>query len=163
MSDRNPSASAGAGRLAFLVAQVGGLAAQQFAERMASLSLSPAHAGLLRAVATDPGRSQQAVSGQLGLLPSRLVVLVDELEHEGLIERRRDPADRRNYALFVTEAGARQLREIGKVAQAHGEALLAPLDQAERDTLTALLTRLAERHGLTPDVHPGYRTLGRKP
>jgi DNA-binding MarR family transcriptional regulator len=162
MSDRPPSSPTGAGRLAFLVAQVGGLAAQQFAEQLTSLSLSPAHAGLLRAVAADPGRSQQAVSGQLGLLPSRLVVLVDELEREGLIERRRDPVDRRNYGLFLTAAGTRRLREIGKVAQAHGEAFLAPLDQAERDTLAALLTRLADRHGLTPDVHPGYRALGRR-
>src|SRR5436305_745441 len=95
----------GSGRLAFLVAQVGGLAAMRFADRVAAVGVSPPQAGLLRVVAAVPGRTQQAVSGQLGLLPSRLVVLVDELEGRGWIERRRDPKDRRNSALYVTDAG----------------------------------------------------------
>jgi DNA-binding MarR family transcriptional regulator len=148
--------------VAFLVTQVGGLAAQRFAERIGPLGLSPAHAGLMRAVAAEPGRSQQAMSVRLGLLPSRLVVLVDELEGEGLLERRRDPSDRRNYALYVTPAGEDRLSEIGRVVEAHGEDFLAPLDKNDRATLSELLTRLAAHHGLTPDVHPGYRTLGRE-
>jgi DNA-binding MarR family transcriptional regulator len=150
----------GSGRVAFLVAQVGGLAALRFAERLGATGLTPAQAGLLRVVAAEPGRTQQAVSGQLGLLPSRLVVLVDELETKAMIERRRDPADRRNYALYVAPAGQAALRDIGRVAQAHGEDFLAPLDEADRATLSQLLTRLAVHHELTPDVHPGYRTLG---
>jgi DNA-binding MarR family transcriptional regulator len=161
-TDISTGTGSGTGHLAFLVAQVGALAAQRFAERLARVHLSPAQAGLLRAVASGPGRTQQAVSGQLGLLPSRLVVLVDELEREGLIERRRDPADRRNYALYLTEAGTRRLGQIGALARAHGEDLLAPLQRAEREELSDLLTRLAEHHGLTPDVHPGFRSLGRE-
>jgi DNA-binding MarR family transcriptional regulator len=148
--------------LAFLVAQVGGLAAQRFGERIAAAGLTPPQAGLLRVVAADPGRTQQAVAVQLGLLPSRLVTLVDELEGRGLIERRRDPADRRNSALHVTAAGHATLRDIGRAAQAHGEDFLAPLSKTERATLTGLLTRLAAHHDLAADVHPGYRTLGRE-
>ncbi|MDP9118483.1 MAG: MarR family winged helix-turn-helix transcriptional regulator [Actinomycetota bacterium] len=155
---RRPSAP---GRLAFLVAQVGGLAAIRFAQRLASTGLSPAQAGVLRVVAADPGRTQRAVSDQLGLLPSRLVVLVDELERDGLLERRRDPDDRRNYGLSLTPTGQKALRGIGMVAQAHGEDFLAPLSATERETLSRLLTRLATHHDLSQDVHPGYRTLGR--
>src|SRR4249919_2525285 len=95
----------GPGQVAFLLAQLGGLAAMRFAERLAPLGLIPAQAGLLRAVAAEPGRSQQALSAQLGLLPSRLVALVDELERDGLIERRRNPDDRRHHALHLTIAG----------------------------------------------------------
>lgn len=151
----------GAGWAAFGLAQLGGLAAQRFAEHLAPTGLTPAHAGLLRAVAADEGRSQQAVASRLGLLPSRLVALVDELERDGLLERHRNPQDRRHYALHLTDAGRARMREIGRVATEHGADFLAPLDDAERATLAHLLTRLATHHGLSPGVHPGYRTLGR--
>jgi DNA-binding MarR family transcriptional regulator len=151
----------GAGSTAFLLAQVGGLAAIRFAARLAPLQLTPAQAGLLRAVAAEPGRSQQAVAEQLGLVPSRLVVLVDELERDGLLERRRDPRDRRHYALHLTTTGQQRLRDIAHLAHAHGEDLLAPLDHDERATLDQLLGRLAAHHDLTPGVHPGYRGLVR--
>ncbi len=149
------------GQLAFLVAQVGGLAAMRFAERVATIGITPPQAGLLRVVAAEPGRSQQAVSAELGLLPSRLVALVDDLEGRGLLERRRDPNDRRNSALYVTPGGRAMLQKIGQVAQQHGEDFLEPLSKADRATLGELLARLAGQHGLTPDVHPGYRAMGR--
>ena len=151
----------GPGQVAFLVAQLGGLAAMRFAERLAPLGLTPAQAGLLRAVAAEPGRSQRALLTQLGLLPSRLVALVDQLEGDGLMERRRDPDDRRHHALHLTSSGEARLRDIGRIAQAHADDYLAPLDDSDRSTLARLLTRLAAHHGLTPGVHPGYRTLGR--
>jgi DNA-binding MarR family transcriptional regulator len=154
------SSEARAGQVAFLLAQVGGLAALRFAERLAPLGLSPPHAGLLRAVAAAPGRSQQALATELGVLPSTLVALVDELEGDGLLERGRNPTDRRNYALQLTPAGHQRLQDIGRAAQAHGGDILAPLAQEDRVVLARLLAQLAEHHGLTPGVHPGYRTLG---
>ncbi|MDT7581864.1 MAG: hypothetical protein QOK35_3128 [Pseudonocardiales bacterium] len=158
-SDRHPDR--GPGWVAFGLTQLGGLAAQRFAERLAPSGLTPPHAGLLRAVAADEGRSQQALADQLGLLPSRLVALVDELEREGLLERRRNPRDRRHHALHLTDDGRARLRELGRIARDHGSDLLAPLDDAERATLGDLLARLADHHGLAPGVHPAYRTLGR--
>lgn len=149
------------GRVAFLVAQVGGLAAMRFAERLAPLQLDPPQAGLLRAVGAEPGRSQQSVAAQLGLVPSRLVSLVDELEERGLVQRRRNPRDRRHHALHLTTLGEERLADIGRVATTHGEDFLAPLTDRERATLERLLDRLANHHGLAPGVHPGYRALGK--
>jgi DNA-binding MarR family transcriptional regulator len=151
----------GAGQTAFLIAQLGAFAGMRFAERLAPLQLTPAHAGLLRAIAAGPGQSQQALSTQLGLLPSRLVSLVDELERDGVVVRDRNPKDRRHHALHLTDTGKDRLRDIGRVARAHGNDFLGPLDDDERATLEQLLSRLAEHHGLTPGVHPGYRSLGR--
>jgi DNA-binding MarR family transcriptional regulator len=147
--------------VAFLLAQVGGLAASRFAERIAPLALAPAHAGLLRVIGTEPGLSQQAVSRKLGLVASRLVTLVDELEVDGSVERRRNPRDRRQYGLYLTPVGEQRIKEIGALAQLHGDDLLAPLSAADRATLGRLLVQLADAHGLTPGVHPGYRNLGR--
>jgi DNA-binding MarR family transcriptional regulator len=163
MRDRETSGTSGIGpgQLAFLVAQLGGLAAQRFAERLAPLGLTPAHAGLLRAIAAEPGRSQQTLAVQLGLLPSRLVVLVDELERDGYVERRRNPTDRRHHALYLTLTGEKLLGDIGQAARAHAENYLAPLDANDRGALAELLGRLADHHGLAPGVHPDYRTIGR--
>lgn len=144
---------------AFLLAQLGAFAAAQFAERIAELDLTPAQTGLIRAIASGPGRSQQAMARLLGTPPSRLVALVDGLDERGLVERRRNPDDRRLHALHLTDAGHALLARIGDVATAHDDAVCAELDPDERAQLRALLGRLADAHGLTPGVHPGYRRL----
>jgi len=114
---------------------------------------------LLRAVAASPGQSQQALAQLLGTPPSRLVALVDALEDRGILQRRRNPEDRRLHALHLTEAGHQLLRRIGDVARAHNDAICPALDPTEREQLRVLLTRIADDHGLTPGVDPGYRNL----
>jgi DNA-binding MarR family transcriptional regulator len=144
-----------------LIAQVGSHAATKFAERLAPLGLSPPHAGILRVLGASPGLTQQALGTVLGILPSRLVILVDELEKRGLVERRDTPEDRRSYALHVTAKGRETLDHIGRVAREHDAAVCAALSEKERDQLAALLGRVAEEQGLTPGVHPGFKRLGR--
>ena len=147
--------------VAFLLSQLGHRSASVFADLIASIDLTPPHAGILRAISAGPGRSQQALSGQLGLLPSRVVAYVDELEHRGYVERRRNPDDRRLHALHLTAAGKKMMTKIGELGRQHERLLTAGLDAQQRDALRQLLSVLAERQGLTPHVHPGYRTLGR--
>jgi DNA-binding MarR family transcriptional regulator len=145
--------------VAFLLSQLGHHSASVFAGLIASIDLTPPHAGILRAIATEPGRSQQALSGQLGLLPSRVVAYVDELENRGYVERRRNPDDRRLHALYLTAAGKKVITKIGELARQHDRLLTAGLDARQRDTLHQLLAIIAEHQGLAPHVHPGYRTL----
>jgi DNA-binding MarR family transcriptional regulator len=147
---------------AFLLAQLGAHAARGFGDRIAALGLTPPHAGLIRKVASDPGISQQALAEHLGIMPSRMVALVDELESKGIVERRRSTEDRRNYALELTPAGRQVLGELSRIAAEHEEAVCAALSKDERLQLRDLCRRIAEQQGLTPGVHPGYRWLGRK-
>jgi DNA-binding MarR family transcriptional regulator len=147
--------------VAFLLSQLGHRSACVFADLIASIDLTPPHSGILRAIAAEPGRSQQALSGQLGLLPSRVVAYVDELEDRGYVERRRNPHDRRLHALYLTGSGKKVMTKIGELARQHERLMTAGLDTSQRDTLRQLLTTIAQRQGLTPHVHPGYRTLGR--
>lgn len=144
---------------AFLLTQLGTHAAQAFAARISELDLTPPQAGLLRAVAAAPGSSQQALADLLGTPATRLVALVDGLEQRGLLERRRNPADRRLHAVHLTGTGAALLADIGRVARAHDDAVLAALDGEERARLRDLLEKVAADQGLRPGVHPGYRTL----
>src|SRR5689334_20065878 len=101
---------------AFLLSQVGAHVAARFAERMASLKLKPYHAGILRILGEDPGLTQQGLCDLLGMFPSRLVGVLDELQKLKLVERRASPSDRRTYALHLTKAGREMLSEVGKVA-----------------------------------------------
>jgi DNA-binding MarR family transcriptional regulator len=147
--------------VAFLLSQLGHRSASVFTDLIASIDLTPPHAGILRAIAAEPGRSQQALSGQLGLLPSRVVAYVDELEDRGYVERRRNPDDRRLHALHLTASGKKVITKIGELGRQHDRLLTAGLDSQQRDTLHQLLATIAEQQGLTPHVHPGYGTLGR--
>src|SRR6266542_4174297 len=76
----------GGASAAFLLAQVGAHAAAMFGERLQVLRLSPAHAGVLRFVQASEGITQQALGEAVRVLPSRLVVLIDDLEGRGLLE-----------------------------------------------------------------------------
>lgn len=154
-----PGGLRGAGSPAFLLAQVGAHAAARFAERLAPLGLTPAHAGSLRIIAAADGASQQEVATRLGMFPSRLVALVDELQERGLVERVENSRDRRTYALRLTGEGRDVLERIGRVAREHQESLLASLSAEERDRLAALLRQIAEQQGLQPGVHPGFARL----
>jgi DNA-binding MarR family transcriptional regulator len=147
--------------VAFLLSQLGHRSASVFTDLIASIDLTPPHAGILRAIAAEPGRSQQALSGELGLLPSRVVAYVDELEDRGYVERRRNPDDRRLHALYLTASGKKVIGKIGELGRQHDRLLTAGLDAQQRDTMRQLLATMAEHQGLRPHVHPGYRTLGR--
>jgi DNA-binding MarR family transcriptional regulator len=146
--------------LAFLLSQVGAHAAARFAERLAPLNLTPAHTGILRVIKQSDGLSQQALGEKLGMFPSRLVVVLDELEKRGLLERRDNPADRRSYALCLTNAGDEALEQIGRIGREHQNALCAALDESERAQLADFLRRIADEQQLTPGIHPGFRKLG---
>ena len=147
---------------AFLLAQLGSHAAHSFAERLAKLHLAPAHSGILFILANTPGLTQQALAGRLGMVPSRLVTLLDELGTRGLIQRASDPDDRRRHALILTDRGKKTLAAIADISREHQRLLLAALSEPEQQQLASLLQRVADHQGLTRNVHPGYRTLRAK-
>ncbi|HEY6379136.1 MAG TPA: MarR family winged helix-turn-helix transcriptional regulator, partial [Candidatus Dormibacteraeota bacterium] len=115
--------------------------------------------GLLRRIERGPGRSQQALASDLGVVPSRIVPLLDDLAGAGLIERRPSETDRRTYAVHLTERGGRIMIEVHRLAAAHSEAMSAGLSPSQRQQLTKLLGIVAHNQGLSVGVHPGYRYL----
>lgn len=116
----------------------------------------PGCINVLRTVAGAGPVSQREVSDRLLLDPSDTVTLVDILERAGLIRRERDPADRRRHALTVTGQGELAVRRLAEVAREAGDAVLAPLDEAERRQLTALLERVVSAHAAAgPPPPPG--------
>jgi DNA-binding MarR family transcriptional regulator len=145
----------------FLLRQLGFHSTMRFAEQLATIQLTPPHAGILRAIAAEPGRSQQALSAYLGLVPGRLVGYLDELEERRYIERRRNSGDRRWNAIHLTAEGKKLMRKISCFARQHEDQLTAGLDPEKCRALRNLLATVAQQQGLTPQVHPGYHAPDR--
>ena len=143
------------GDFAYLLVQLGFHVAAGFRERLAPLGLEPRHFGMLTRLAANEGRSQQAIGELMGLNPTRMVFLVDELEERGLLDRRRNPSDRRSHALYLTEAGRAKLREAQRAGAGHERQIGGSLTEEERRQLAALLRRLADEQGISGDSLPG--------
>ncbi|HYO84773.1 MAG TPA: MarR family transcriptional regulator [Bryobacteraceae bacterium] len=150
-------------RASFLLTQVGSHAAARFAERIAPLGLTPPDVGVLRLVSRSAGMSQQELASALKLHPSRLVSIIDKLEAGELVERQANAEDRRTYALQLTPQGRSVLTEVGRLYEAHHDALCSALTEEEQEHLAGFLERIAAQQGLTPGIHPGYSRLGAKP
>jgi DNA-binding MarR family transcriptional regulator len=141
--------------IAFLLSQLGYHSSRRWKVRLAPLGLDPRQVMVLRRLAGDEGRSQQALGDTLQIPPSRMVALVDALEQRGLLRRRPSPSDRRVRTLHLTKEGRRLLGEIMEISVGHEQQLCRGLQPAEREQLLTLLNRLAAEQGLAEGVHPG--------
>jgi DNA-binding MarR family transcriptional regulator len=110
--------------------------------REAGLGLSGMRMGALAMVERAGPMSQQELGEYLRKDRTSVVAIVDELEGEGLVERRRNPEDRRAYALQVTERGSDWLSRARPLLEERDEELLGDLDQEERQVLRELLQRV---------------------
>jgi DNA-binding MarR family transcriptional regulator len=137
-----------------LLVQLGFHVAAQFRAALEPLGLEPRHIGMLRRLVTAEGQSQQTLGQSLGINANAMVFLVDDLETRGLAERRRNPDDRRSYALYLTPQGHQALRDASQ-ATSHGGGLGRSLSAAERRQLTTLLRRVAEEQGINEHALPG--------
>jgi DNA-binding MarR family transcriptional regulator len=109
------------------------------AEALGSIGLTPPLFALLNVLGAREGAIQQQLSSDMGIDPSAMVSLIDELEEGGLAERRRRPGDRRAWEVAITSKGRRALERARRLAtQVEGE-VLGGLAAAERRQLLALL------------------------
>lgn len=115
-----------------------------FDRRAAPLGVTRAQWRALAWLGRQPGMRQVELADCLDIEPITLCRIIDRLEQSGLVERRRDPADRRAWRLFLTPAGQPLVAELWSLgSQMAGEAF-AGLSGDELDTLQSLLGRVRD-------------------
>ena len=133
----------------FLLARLG-LAFKAKAIERVEREGSELHQYSVLAILDEGARETQGtIADALGVDPSRMVAVLDALEERGLVERRRDPHDRRRHTVSITSEGKRQLARLRAIARQLNEELLAPLAPEDRETFHRLLVRLAASHDPT--------------
>lgn len=140
--------------LAFLIAQVGSHSQSSFGRQVDPFGLRLAHVGVLKAIFREDGPTQRELGDALGMFPSNLVRLIDELEEKGLVRRGKSADDRRSYTLQLTKKGQGVVLELITLTRAHQDRICTSLAPAERQELTRLLQKIATEQGLRPGVHP---------
>lgn len=86
-------------------------------------------------------QSQSDLPATLGMDPTNVVALLNELEAEDLVQRRRSPQDRRRHTVALTDTGRARLKEIEHLLAGVEQQVLDPLTREEQQTLYALLSR----------------------
>jgi DNA-binding MarR family transcriptional regulator len=113
----------------------------RFAEALESLGLTTALFALLNVLGAHEGAIQQEIGATMGIDPSTMVALIDQLEAAGLAKRRPRATDRRAREVALTPKGRRVLAQARKLAMGVEDDVLRGLSAAERRQLLALLRR----------------------
>jgi MarR family transcriptional regulator, temperature-dependent positive regulator of motility len=96
-------------------------------------------------------RSQQDLCIAMHLDPNNCVLMLNDLENDAYVERRRDPADRRRHIVELTPAGHKAMLAAERAMESLEDDVLGALEPDEREVLRKLLARaLAAEPSLTP-------------
>ena len=127
----------------YLLNRIAAITRKRFTSRLESLGLNLAMWGVLNVLEVEGAITQHALGHCAGIDPSSMVSTIDELERQELVERRRNPRDRRAHAVSLTPKGHQTLAHGRELARQAQEELLAGLSPRERKTLHQYLLRIA--------------------
>jgi DNA-binding MarR family transcriptional regulator len=113
---------------------------------LAPLGLRPRHLVALTILRDHGNSTQQALATALQIDRTNLVGLLNDLETDGLIERRRSVEDRRRHLVDLTAAGRQRLADAECALAVAEDEVLGALGPDERETLYRLLQQATGGH-----------------
>lgn len=128
-----------------------------FDERVRAIGVTGPQARLLLRLARDGGRNQGFYADELDVEPMTLCRMIDRLEESGMVERQRDPNDRRAWQIRLTAKAQDRVAELRKCVDGMMEDTLIGLSVVDRDHLIHCLDvmgrNLGARRTLAEAVH----------
>ena len=133
-----------AARIGFLLARAHLIAREKADRALEEVGLSMKGFAALSTLVSDGAISQQRLSHRIRMDPATMVDVIDSLERSGHIVRRRNPKDRREYALQTTAKGRALLTRAQRAIVAAERDTVRGLDREEEKVLLELLGRIAD-------------------
>ena len=127
--------------LGLLLTRLGGVLTEIADEQLADVDLTGREYGILSILVEDGPGSQLELARMIGKAPALVVPSIDRLEDAGLVERTRDPSDRRRSRVKVTRKGASTLARGDVIADHVVATALRGLDDSELAELAQLLQK----------------------
>lgn len=131
--------------LSYLLRQVTLRVQDRVADALAEHGIRPPHNAVLSMLADGP-LAQIALAVQLQTDRTTMVSIIDDLEAWQLVERRRNPQDRRAHDITLTELGRARLSAAHNAVSAADAVFFAVLSESEQAQLRAMLLRLIAAH-----------------
>lgn len=130
--------------LGFLLNDVARLIRRRFDERARGVGATRAQWKTLLVLSRNEGLNQGALADRLEVEPITLARMIDRLEEAGLVERRSDPADRRAWRIFLTEAARPKIEKLQTLANDLFEDIFVGVTADERERLTDTLNLIRD-------------------
>jgi DNA-binding MarR family transcriptional regulator len=128
--------------LGFQISDVSRLMRRRFDERARLMGATRAQWRTLGMLSRNEGVNQGALADLLEVEPITLCRMIDRLEESGLVERRRDPSDRRAWQLFLTDKSKPILDDLRAMAEELFDQVLLGIDETDRAVLGKSLERM---------------------
>ncbi|NEM91945.1 MarR family winged helix-turn-helix transcriptional regulator [Galbitalea soli] len=136
-----------------LLARVGQATSTALSARLAPLGIRPKHASLLAALSAGPAGSQSDLGLAIGVAPSAVVGILDDLEAVGAVARVADPTSRRRFVVEITASGRALLAHAQQIEDDVDFEMLGSLTAPQVAALHDALELVARAHGMIAD-HP---------
>lgn len=134
-------------QLGFLLARHGTIANDRVCGAFETCGLAARQGTTLMILGKSGSMGQQTLAAALEVDPSVLVGILNGLETSGLVERRRDPADRRRHIVAITEEGRSLLAKAHQAVTEVEQGLFADLSPEEITALRGLLAKVRTTPG----------------
>ncbi|WP_136163565.1 MarR family winged helix-turn-helix transcriptional regulator [Sphingomonas flavalba] len=129
---------------AFLIGDISRLMRRRFDERARRIGVTRPQWRMLFTLSRNEGANQGTLAELIDVEPITLCRMVDRLQDAGLVERRRDPADRRAWQLYLTEQAHPILGQLRALADSLFEECMDDIADADRARLNEMLTRIRQ-------------------
>lgn len=141
--DGNPEASSISNEIAALLAPTLTLYRQNIDKMVQPYGISAGQSPLFMLLSLQDGQNQMQLARKLGIKPSSLTTMLNRLEKNGLLERRRNSSDHRECNVFLTPKGWRASKKLAAIVHFVNERNVAGFRQEEKLLLLRLLEQMA--------------------